>query len=257
VTLLYAHRGAACERPENTMVSFERGVFLGAQALETDVHLSADGHVVISHDPDGARMCGVHRAISASTLAEMRRWDAGWGFVDKAGARPFAGRGITIPTLAELLDAFPALPVNVDLKAQSPALVDAFVALIRRRGDEARVTAASFHRQNLKRVRAAGYGGATALAPSEVLELFALPPRLWRRLPLRGTAAQLPTRARGVRLTRPAVLRRCHAAGVRVDFWTVNDPEAARALVALGVDGVMTDDPGALAPVFRAAARSP
>src|SRR5262249_5081969 len=90
---LYAHRGAAAEAPENTLDSFARALAHGADALEMDVHLTRDGVVVVSHDPDGARMCGVGRRFADANWDEIRRWDAGWGFVAPDESRPFAGRG--------------------------------------------------------------------------------------------------------------------------------------------------------------------
>jgi glycerophosphoryl diester phosphodiesterase len=249
--LLYGHRGAAAEQPENTMPSFRLAVELGAHALETDVHLTSDGHVVVAHDETGERMANVRAAIAQTTLRELKTWDVGWGFVAPDGGRPYAGKSYRIITLDELLGEFPGVPINVDLKGETPALVDAFLKLVRGRRDEARVTAASFHRGNIKRLRRQFYGGPTALAPWEVVELFALPVAAWRRLPLRGTAAQLPMRARGLSLMRRGIVDKCRAAGLRVDFWVVNDPAHARELIDLGVDGVMTDDPRALAPLWK------
>jgi glycerophosphoryl diester phosphodiesterase len=245
---IYAHRGASAERPENTLPAFRRALDLGADAFELDVHLTRDGHVVVSHDPGGARMAGVPRAIAASTLAEVRSWDLGRGFRAPDGGRPFAGTGVRMPLLEEVLAELPGVPVNVDLKAESAALVDAFVALVRARRDEDRVIAASFHHRNLVRLRRRGWAGETALARREVLELLALPAALWARLPYRGSAAQLPARLGPLRAP---LARRCKAAGLRVDFWTVNDPAEARALAALGADGIMTDDPARVVPALR------
>ena len=116
MTTLYAHRGAAAELPENTLPSFARALELGADALELDVHATKDGVVVVSHDPDGARLCGVAAAIHEVSFAEVSRWDAGHGFVDARGGRPHAGRGIGMPRLLDVLRAFPGVPLNVDLK---------------------------------------------------------------------------------------------------------------------------------------------
>lgn len=247
--LLYAHRGAAAEQPENTLPSFRRALEHGAHALEMDAHLTADGHVVVSHDPTGARMCGVAAEIRRSTLADVRAWDAGWGFL-RAGERPFAGRGYRIPTLEEVVVEFPGVRLNVDLKQREPDMVEPTVRLLRRLGAEERVWLASFDARVLRRVRRLGWGGGTALARAEVAALLALPAPLLRLARL-GDAAQLPTRVGRFSLARPWVLARCRALGLRVDFWTVNDPTEARALLALGADGLMTDDPAALAPLFR------
>src|SRR6185369_11685771 len=100
--LLYAHRGTPLDLPENTLPGFRRALALGAGALETDVHLTRDGHVVISHDPHGLRLAGVDAEIRASTLEQVRRWDIGTRFVSRSGER-FAGRGFQVPLLEELL----------------------------------------------------------------------------------------------------------------------------------------------------------
>jgi len=247
---LYAHRGASYEQPENTLPSFARALELGADALELDVHTTRDGVLVVSHDPDGARMTGVRTRFRDATWAEVQTWDAGWGFTAPGGERPFAGRGISVPALAELVQAFPGVPLNIDLKAQ---VAEPAVALLRRLDAEARVCLASFQAATLRRVRRLGYRGPTSLGRAEVALMLALPAR-WQRGPLRPPApvAQLP-----VSLARPWVVARCHALGLRVDYWTVNQPELARRLIALGVDGIMTDDPARIAPVVRAAESAP
>ncbi|MBT8496528.1 MAG: hypothetical protein KJO07_26000 [Deltaproteobacteria bacterium] len=276
---LYAHRGAAAELPENTLPSFERALEVGADALEMDVHLTADGEVVVSHDPDGERMAGVDRNIADCELAEIKTWDLGYGFTDEGGGRSYAGQGFEMPTLAEVLERFEDVIINVDLKPQSPALVDAAMAIIAGHGAENRVQLASFHWQNLVRVRLRGYTGLTAMAPPEIAIAFAGPGLLVRRLPLLGNAAQIPSHREflaqqgddvGLVLGTSAlsglpggqwlselpkkvfpsdrwVVNRLRRLEVRIDFWTINDPEEARALAALGADGIMTDDPRTIA----------
>ena len=244
---MYAHRGAAIERPENTLLAFARALELGADALETDAHLSSDGHVVVSHDPHGRRMAGVARAIAETTLADLATWDMGRMFTGRDG--PFAD--VRMPTLEQVLIEYPGVPINVDLKQHTPAMADATLALLRRLGEEARVTLASFDTQTLRRVRRAGYRGPTSLSQGEVMELMAMPEALWRRLSGRGTVAQIPSRLGPIVLGTRATIARCHARGVPVDYWTIDDPAEARTLLALGADGIMTNDPAAIAPVFR------
>src|SRR5262245_16835756 len=126
--ILYAHRGAAVELPENTLPAFQRALELGADAIETDAHLTADGHIVLSHDPTGERMARVPLAIERATLAEARAWDVGRGFVDRQGAS-FAGRGFRIPTLEEALVEFPGVRFNVDAKSRHRHMVPKIVEL--------------------------------------------------------------------------------------------------------------------------------
>src|ERR1700689_2026557 len=111
---LYAHRGAAVELPENTLPAFRLALELGADAIETDAHLTRDGHVVLSHDPSGERCAGVPRAIRQSTLAEVRAWDMGHAFRERHPGAP--AERFLIPTLDELLTQLPGVPLNVDVK---------------------------------------------------------------------------------------------------------------------------------------------
>jgi glycerophosphoryl diester phosphodiesterase len=221
---VYAHRGASLELPENTLPAFRRALELGADALETDAHVTRDGVLVLSHDPDGSRMFGVRRRIAECTYDEVRSWG--------------------VPSLEELVEEFPGIPINVDLKVEAAALA---VATLRRLGAEEQVILASFRSSTLRRVRALGYRGSTSLGRSEVARLLSLP-AIAQRGPFAcpGRAAQLP-----VSLAQPWIVARCHALGLRVDYWTVNDPLQARTLATLGADGVMTDDPARIVPALR------
>lgn len=250
MTLVYAHRGAAAEQPENTLPSFRRALELGADALETDVHLTADGEVVAIHDPDGQRIAGVARAVRSATLAEVQGWDVGHVFVDARGERPFVGRGYRVPTLAELLVELPPVRLNIDLKSEEPALVERFLEVVRRHAAETRVVAASFHAKVLRSLRKIGWRGETSLGRWEFVACWLWPSSL-RSGPPPGTRAQIPTHSGPFHFATPGTLAKLHRIGLRVDFWTINDPEQAKALVALGVDGIMTDDPARIVPVVR------
>lgn len=246
---LYAHRGAARELPENTLPAFRRALVVGATALETDVHVTRDGQVVIAHDPTCERTAGVTRPIREATLDEVRRWDVGRRFRaihPEIGEAPFR-----VPTLEELLVEAPGVPINVDIKHHAFAAADAVVALLRRLGAQERVLLTSFDPGTLRRVRRLGYEGPTGLDRNELFALALLPRNLVGRFPMRGLAAQIPRRAGPLVLDRPELIETAHALGLRVDYWTINDPAEAELLYARGADGVMTDDPAAIAPVFE------
>lgn len=245
---LYAHRGASAERPENTMTAFARAVEVGVDALEMDVHVTRDDELIVAHDDTAARMCGVQRAWRDLDLVDTQRLDAGWGFVAKDGTRPFAAKDVRVPRFADVLAAFPAMRINVDLKGDRA--VELMLALLRAQRAEDRVTLASFQLRTLVEVRRRGFGGETALSQAEVASLLAMPALLWRQLPFTGTAAQVPTHAGKLRLDRAAFIAKCHAIGLRVDFWTIDDPVDAQRLLGLGADGVMTNDPAAVRAAF-------
>ena len=232
------------------MPGFVRALELGADALEMDLHMTSDGVIVVSHDPDGERLAGVPVAIRKAQLDEVRRWDLGRHFVTRAGDH-LRGRGYRIPTFEEVLAAFPNVPINVDVKQHKPSMVEPLLALIARYGAEERVLIASFDAGTLADVRRRGYRGQTGLAQSEVIALLLLPRSVLAARPRRGDAAQLPTHIGGISLARPAIVEKCHALGLRLDYWTVNDADEARTLWELGADGVMTDDVAAVEPAYR------
>jgi glycerophosphoryl diester phosphodiesterase len=246
---LYAHRGASAEFPENTLPAFQRAVECGVDALEMDVHVTRDDHLVVVHDEDGARTTGARLAWTALTLADVQRLDAGWGFIAADGSRPFAGQGIRIPTFEEVLLAFPDVLINVDLKG--PRAVAAMLALLdRHRNAAERVTLAAFQLRSLVEVRRRGYAGDTGLSMSEIASLIALPGLAWRQLPWTGDAAQVPLRQGPIRFDRKSFVAKCHSLGLRVDYWVVDDRTEAARLLELGADGIMTNDPAAIAPLF-------
>lgn len=245
---LYAHRGASAERPENTLVAFQRAMEIGVDSLELDVHLTRDGVFVVVHDDNALRMCGADLRWSELDLADAQRLDAGWGFVAPDGTRPFAGKGIHVPTFESILVEFPHVHVNVDLKGEDA--VKAMLELLRKLGAEDRVTLASFHTATMVSLRRRGYGGETGLSQGEVAALLAMPALLWRQLPFTGTAAQVPTHQGFVRFDRATFIAKCHSLGLRVDFWTVDDVADARRLLDLGADGIITNDPAAIKPLF-------
>jgi glycerophosphoryl diester phosphodiesterase len=229
------------------MVAFERAMELGVDALETDVHLTRDGAFIVSHDPDGARRTGSRLRWNEIDLADAQRLDAGWGYVAPDGSRPFAGKGISVPRFEQLLEL--DVHINVDIKGDASA-VDPMLELVRRHKAEHRVTIACFSSGPILAVRRKGYGGETALSQAEVATLLAMPAVLWRQLPFTGTAAQVPTHQGPLRFDRATFIAKCHSLGLRVDFWTVDEPTDAARLLELGADGIMTNDPAAMRVLF-------
>lgn len=241
--VVYAHRGAAYELPENTVEAFALALELGADAIETDAHMTRDGRIVLSHDPAGERMAGAARAIRDATLAEVQSWDVGARFVARGpDARGPSPRPYRMPLFEEVLARFPDVAFNVDAKQEEPDMIPALLRVIRAAGAEERVRVASFSTRNLRRARALGCRH-TGLSARELAPLVLSPLAIARRLAVPGEAAQVPLRASGVTFASPRTIDRLHALGLRVDFWTVDDPEEAARLFAMGADGVMTDDP--------------
>lgn len=224
-----AHRGLAINAPENTLLSFLEALAAGAEIVETDVRATLDGVAVLSHDADLLRLGGSSTPIAALTLAQVRAVDL--------------GRGQHIATLFEALDGFPDLRFNLDIKAADAAAPAA--ADIRRAGAQARVLVTSFsearRRSALRTLPGvASSASARTIALLLVCSVFGLTP-LVRRI-LRGhVAVQIPERSHGVRVVSPRLISHVHSAGVEVHVWTVNTRADMTRLLALGVDGIVTD----------------
>lgn len=241
---LYGHRGAPAHLPENTLPAFDRALADGANSLELDVHPTADGHFVVAHDPDGRRTAGVDEYIRDIRLDEVRRWNV-------APADGSSGHAhIGVPTLEEVLEAFPGVPMSIDLKPDEPDAVPPLLEIVARHSAEGHVTLASFSNRVVHRMRKLGYPGRTTLSKSEVAVLRFLPRALARHF-VKGDSAHIPVVHTGIRLDGRRFIERCRALGLRVDYWVVDDAEEARRLLDAGATGIMSDDPAAIAPVFR------
>lgn len=239
---LYAHRGSSARLPENTLEAFEQALNDGANALELDLHRSADGHFVVIHDPDGHRTAGAADVVRDLTLSELRSWNVG----RVVGA---TDRAFRVPTLAEVLNRFPDVPMSVDLKPKDIRIVKPLLDLLADHNAEDHVTLASFHDWMVAQIRKLRYPGRTAFSRLEIAILLALPARLARFF-VKGQAMQVPRSAGGLRLDSKRLLERCRTLGVRADFWVINDPDVARVLVSRGATGIMTDTPEVIAPAL-------
>ena len=250
VPRVIAHRGASGEYPENTLLAFRAAVDAGAPYLELDVHMTRDGAVVVSHDPRLTRTCGLDAAIGDLTLAELGRADAGWGFSRDGAAGgdafPFRGRGIEIPTLAQVFADFAEARYVIEIKQTAPSLVAPMLDVIERAGMRRRVLIAGEEEAPIRETRALAPDLPTGFPYTEIVAFMAsLPPGADPYRP-RGDALQIPPEYESWRLVTAETAAAAHRLGVELHVWTVNDAAQMRALLALGVDGIITDYPARL-----------
>lgn len=249
----FAHRGDSTRAPENTLDAFRKAVELGAGGLELDVHLTGDGHVVVIHDATVDRTTGGSGAVAGTTLDALREMDAGHRFSTDGGRTyPYRGRGLSVPTLAEVLEEFPDVALNIDLKEIQRGKEEAVFEVLREAGAEERALVVSEHYAFVRRVRKLT-GGRVATGASRLeIGIFYLMSALRLEGLLRPsyTALQAPVYFGRLALVTRRFVEAAHARGVRVDAWIVNDPAEMRRLLDLGVDVVMTDYPERLAAVL-------
>jgi glycerophosphoryl diester phosphodiesterase len=239
------HRGAMAYCPENTLVSFERALELGADWIELDVHLSRDGELVVIHDEHVDRTTNGHGLVKDLSVDALKRLDAGAWYGDR-----FAGQ--QIPTLSEVLSwarERPETVVDIEIK-NAPiyyaGIEDAVVDSVDRLGMTERVIVISFDHRAVQRVKALNAEVATGV--------------LYAGRPVDG----------GIELARQANadallphwgyvtaedVAAAHQAGLAVAPWESSEPTVLRALVAAGVDGIGTNKPDVLRAVVDAEAR--
>lgn len=248
--LLIAHRGGAGLYPENTLFAFDRAaVAWRADMFELDVHASADGRCVVIHDATLERTTNGAGAVQAHSLAQLQALDAGWQFTADGGQTyPFRDRGITIPTIDEVLEHHPTMRVTVEVKtaaAQQP-LFDA----IRRHDAGDRVIAASA--ADADRTLFPSWRGALSASAQQGRRFYKLHRlHLARFARLGAHVAQIPEVWDGRRIVTARLVRDLHRAGAHMHVWTVNELADMHRLLDWGVDGLVTDFPDRLAAVLH------
>jgi glycerophosphoryl diester phosphodiesterase len=234
---VFAHRGGAALRPENTLLAFDHGLSLGADGLEFDVRLSRDGVVVVHHDATLDRTTSGCGPLAALTAEELGRLDAGWNF---EGFRDAAGG---VPTLDAVLRRYPAVPLIIELKVNDPELARKTIDALRAARAVDRVALGSFGTRVLRAART--YEPAIRTGSSREETRLALY-RSWVRWPVRRPPYrefQVPELSGSTRVVTPRFVRYAHEVGVGVHVWTVDDAADMRRLLDWGVDGLISDRP--------------
>ena len=236
------HRGAMASAPQNTLAAFRKAAEVGADGVELDVHLSRDGAVVVMHDFVVDRTTDGTGRVAQKTLAELKALDAGGKFSPE-----FAGE--RIPTLSKVFDVLEGkLLVNVELKApdrsRDTSLVAPVLEVVRKHGMDRRVLFSSFNSHVLHAMK--------QLAPDIPIGLLYAPdsPMYARRAwldPFEPHEARNPHYSL---LTGP-IVRWYHRRGLRVNTWTVNEPDEMRRLIEAGVDAIITNKPDVLKDALR------
>ena len=229
-----SHRGGGATAPENTLPAISAALAAGFDYVEVDVALTADRQPVLMHDTTVERTTDGHGRLSSLTLAQVQRLDAGaWFDADYAGT--------AVPTFAEFLDVLGGTGQRaiVEFKGEwDAAAVQAAVAEVTARNLERRVAVSSFDARTLVMA-----GSASSVLP-RLFILKHLPPDVVRAATEAGVRGLVVDR-RAI-LERPEVVDELHAAGIRVVVYTLNSDTQWDEVTALGVDGIVTDDPATL-----------
>lgn len=240
--LVFAHRGGCALGPENTLAAFDLGMQAGADGLELDVHLSADGVPVVHHDATLDRTTAESGPLAARTAAQLARVDAGCRFAG-GGTFPFRNQGVGIPSLRDVLRQYPGVRLIVEMKVDSREMGEAVAREVRAAGAGDRVCAAGYGARSAAAARAALPDMACSASHDEV-RLAAY--RTWARWPVRRArygGYQVPEVTGLLRIVSPRFVRYAHEGGLKVQVWTVDEEADMRRLLAWGVDGLISNRP--------------
>lgn len=243
-----AHRGGAGLWPENTLFAFQKAAALGVDMLEMDVHASADGVLVVMHDETVDRTTEGSGALKAMPLAAIQALDAGYWWTDDHGqSYPFRGQGIRVPTLEEVFTALPEMPMTIEIKQADPPIGQMLCDLIRRYNKTDQVIVGSFHAAALNEFRRLCPEVASSAQADEVRTFVYLQiAHLTKAWSPRTVMFQVPVSFGKRQIVTPQFVRLAHARGVKVQVWTVNETAEMQDLLAIGVDGLISDRPDRL-----------
>ena len=255
VVLNIAHQGGKKVRPEHTMIAYDKALEDGADVLELDVHSTKDGVLVIMHDDTVDDTTNGTGAIKEMTYAEIEELDAAYRFTTDGGETfPYRGMGHGVPTLEEVFEAFPDVPYVIEIKQETPSIVDPFVEMVEKHGIMDQMVGAGFDDATVKALRAAAPEMATSMSEEEATTFFLeslsdepnpdyVPP---------AGFLQVPPERGGITVLHDNFVPTAHRLGLKVHIWTINDPEEMRMLVEdFNVDGIITDDVAALRQVLE------
>jgi glycerophosphoryl diester phosphodiesterase len=266
--IAYAHQGGAWEAPSSTLHAIRAALAAGATGIELDVHATSDGYLVVSHDPTVDRTTNGSGNFADLTLAEVRELDNAYWWAPGAdvspglapGRYPFRGRGpgdrdFGVATLEEVLEEFPGVVLNLDIKQTAPEVApyeEALAALLQRYGRGDDVIVASFLDRATDAFSSFAPDIPTSAGTAAVAAFFQAvragedPPAMHH------VALQVPATHVGMTLVDQPFVDIAHRVGLAVHVWTIEEATEMERLCDLGVDGIITDVPTVLVEVLDA-----
>lgn len=240
-----AHRGGRGLVPGNTIEAAINAVNIGSDIIEIDVHLTADDVLVVRHDASIDTTTNGTGQISAMSLADIQGYDVGFHEIDYPNAAP--QDSIRVPALRDLFLELPDQRYLIELKPQDVSAADRLCGLIRQHNMQKQVLVGSFHTHVLKHFRRECPEIPTSLGRTEVTQLVLLEKfNLSHLFISEGYTIHIPINYGVVDILDLSLVNKMHERNIRVDAWTLNDPESMQQSIYLGVDGIITDRPDIL-----------
>jgi glycerophosphoryl diester phosphodiesterase len=256
--LVIAHQGGNLIRPDNTMVAFAHAVDLGVDVLEMDIHATIDDELVIMHDETVDRTTDGTGLIKTMTLAELHSLDAAYRWSpDEGESYPYRGQGIQVPTLEAVLQTFPDMLLNIEIKQTQPSIAVPFCQMLRKHDRTDDVLVASFREEAIVQFRKACPEVATSMVQGEIQTFFGLHKLFLSGVyEVPGTAFQVPeyftlSVIGELHVVNKQFVQAAQRQNINVHAWTINTEEEMIRILATGVDGIITDRPDLLLEVLH------
>jgi glycerophosphoryl diester phosphodiesterase len=254
--MLYAHMGGDGVWPGDTLYAYDQAAALGVDAFDMDAHITKDGHIVLMHDENVKRTTDGNGLVEELTLAELKKLDAAYNWsLDGGKTFPYRGKGISVPTLEEVFQKYPNMRYLVEIKLSKRPITEPMCALINQYNMRDRIIIASFHDDLMKQFREVCPGVATSASKGEVTAFVLLSKiGLSSLISPEYQALQVPfetSETYGIPVITPGLMQAAHAKNLKVETWTLDDPQLMQTYMTWGIDGVDTDRPDLLLPVVR------
>jgi glycerophosphoryl diester phosphodiesterase len=250
-----AHQGGDGVWPGDTLFAFERAVEIGADVLEMDAHISKDGHIILMHDETVDDTTDSTGLIEEMTLEKLKQLDAAYDWSKDGGQTfPYRGQGIQVTALAEVFEKFPQMRYAIEIKKSGIPVEQPLCDLIRQYDMQDKVLVASFHDAVMQTFRATCPEVATSASRGEVTRFVILGKVFLSGLVAPGYEAIQPPydpeESYNIPILTKRFIREAHAKNIKVEPWTVDDPDLMKQYIEWGVDGIITDRPDLMVEIL-------
>lgn len=256
--IVIAHQGGELLAPSNTMAAFTNAANMGVDVVETDLHITKDGHLVAIHDPTVGRTTDGHGKVADMTLEEIQKLDAGYRFKDLQGDYSFRGEGVYIPTAEEMFQSLGNIRIEMEIKDDNPPerideMAAKLWALIEKYHMEDKILVASFDQDILTTFEKYAKGRVATSAGRQEVKSFVIFHKFFLRnlYTPHVDAFQIPTEDSGFDLTDKKLIDGAHRRGMQIHYWTIDDPKTMKILLDAGADAILTNRPDLLLKVLE------
>ncbi|MFJ5791464.1 glycerophosphodiester phosphodiesterase [Lysinibacillus sp. NPDC097162] len=248
--IILAHRGGAHLEPEHTMLAFEKSAQLGVDGFEIDIRLTKDEEIIVYHDATVERTTDGYGSVSEMTLAEINALNHGYQFEDLAGEFPYRDKKVDVVTLRELLESYPNMLINIDIKDapdtyEGSLMPSKLWRLIEELNAEDHVVVTSFYGEQIDRFNLYAQNQvALGAGESDVRKAFAsFSSQFGHLYHPKVDVFQIPPKSGVVSLDSPKFIQFLNNLNIPVHYWTINDSVTMNKLINNGAKGIITDRP--------------